>query len=141
MCIYHALINTQSTHMIHINLNTVFYTHVQHSPTETIYIRYYMGTCMHTRTHTLWLLQKLGINISCVGVEILWEEEGFQFGFKRWQGWVHILSITFQHLPPNSAGFGYATEGALFISVQLSTDAVGTLWKVWVLIIMTAEAA
>ena len=100
-----------------------------------------MGTRMHTRTHTHWQLQKLGINISCVGVEILWEEEGFQFGFKRWQGWVHTPSITFQHLPPNSAGFGYATEGALFISAQLSTDAVSTLWKVWVLIIMTAEAA
>ena len=24
---------------------------------------------------------------SSVGVEILWEEEGFQFGLKRWQGW------------------------------------------------------
>ena len=27
-------------------------------------------------------------------------------------------------LPPNSARFGYATEGALFISAQLSSDAV-----------------
>ena len=26
----------------------------------------------------------------------------------------HTPSITFQHLPPNSARFGYATEGALF---------------------------
>ena len=24
--------------------------------------------------------------LTLVGVEILWEEEGFQFGFKRWQG-------------------------------------------------------
>ena len=32
---------------------------------------------------------------------------------------------TFRHLvPPNSAIFSYATEGALFISLQLSTDAV-----------------
>ena len=30
--------------------------------------------------------------------------------------------------------FGYATEGALFISAQLSTDAVSALRKVWVLI-------
>ena len=49
MYIYHALINTLSARMIHarmihINLNTVFYTHVEHSPTKTIYIRYYMET-------------------------------------------------------------------------------------------------
>ena len=36
-------------------------------------------------------------------------------------------------LPPNSARTGYATEGALFISAQLSTYAVGALRKVWVL--------
>ena len=39
--IYHALINALSTHMIHINLNVIFYTHVEHSPTKTIYIKYY----------------------------------------------------------------------------------------------------
>ena len=39
----------------------------------------------------------------------------------------HTPSIAFQHLPPNSARFGYATEGALFISAQLSTDAVSAL--------------
>ena len=36
-------------------------------------------------------------------------------------------SIAFRHLPPNSTGFGYATEGALFVSAQLSTDAVSAL--------------
>ena len=41
-------------------------------------------------------------------------------------------SIAFRHLPPNSAGFRYATEVALFISAQLSTDAVSALRKVWV---------
>ena len=46
----------------------------------------------------------------------------------------HTPSITFRHLPPNSARFGYATEGALFISAQLSTDAVSALRKVRVLI-------
>ena len=46
---------------------------------------------------------------------------------------LHTLSIAFRHLPPNSARFGYATERELFISVQLSTDAVSTLQKVWVL--------
>ena len=38
MYIYHALINSQSGHMIHINLNMIFYTHLEHSPTKTIYI-------------------------------------------------------------------------------------------------------
>ena len=62
MYIYHALINTLSNHMIHINLNTIFYTHVEHSPTKTIYIKYYKkknlkkprttNTCTHTHTHT-----------------------------------------------------------------------------------------
>ena len=42
-----------------------------------------------------------------------------------------LLSDT---LPPNSARTGYATEGALFISAQLSTDAVSALRKVWQLI-------
>ena len=39
--VYHALINSPSAHMIHVNLNTIFYTHVEHSPTKTIYIKYY----------------------------------------------------------------------------------------------------
>ena len=42
MYIYHVLINDLSAHLIHINLNTVFYTHIEHSPTKTIYIRYYV---------------------------------------------------------------------------------------------------
>ena len=46
----------------------------------------------------------------------------------------HTPSIAFRHLPPNSARFGYgATEGALFISAQLSSDAVSALRKVWVI--------
>ena len=46
----------------------------------------------------------------------------------------HNLIIAFRHLPPNSARFGYATEGVLFISAQLSTDAVSALRKILVLI-------
>ena len=42
MYIYHALINAVSAHMIHINLNMIFYTHVEHSPAKTIYIKYYI---------------------------------------------------------------------------------------------------
>ena len=41
MYIYHALINALSAHMICINLNMILYTHVKHSPTKTIYIKYY----------------------------------------------------------------------------------------------------
>ena len=62
MYIYHALINALSAHMIHINLNMIFYTHVEHSPTKTIYIniiKYYTKTTTkmhythkHARTHT-----------------------------------------------------------------------------------------
>ena len=46
----------------------------------------------------------------------------------------HTPSIAFRHLPPNSARFSYATKGALFISAQLSTDAVSALRNVRVLI-------
>ena len=46
----------------------------------------------------------------------------------------HTPSTAFRHLPPNSARFSYATEGALFISAQLSSDAVSALRKVPVLI-------
>ena len=61
MYIYHAFINTLSTHMMHINLNMIFYTHVEHSPTKTIYIKYYKNnnykhtTNTHTHTHTYTL--------------------------------------------------------------------------------------
>ena len=39
MYIYHALINALSAHMIHINLYMIFYKHVEHSPTKTIFIK------------------------------------------------------------------------------------------------------
>ena len=39
--------------MVHIILNTMFCTHVEHSPTKTVYIKYYMETRAHTHTHTL----------------------------------------------------------------------------------------
>ena len=71
MYIYHALINALSSHMIHINLNMIFYTHGEHSPTKTIYIKYYpppqkkkkkkkifcdlLSWCP-TSTETVWLI-------------------------------------------------------------------------------------
>ena len=56
----------------------------------------------------------------------------------RWNEGLKHTSIAFRHLPPNSARFCYATEGALFISAQLSIDAVSALRKVWVIIITTS---
>ena len=43
---------------------------------------------------------------------------------------MHTPNTVFRHLPPDSARFSYATEGALFISAQLSSDAVSALRKV-----------
>ena len=40
MYIYHALISALSAHMIHINLDMILYTHVEHSPTKTTYIKF-----------------------------------------------------------------------------------------------------
>ena len=41
MYIYHALIDVLSADMIHININTICYTHAEHSPTNAIYIKVY----------------------------------------------------------------------------------------------------
>ena len=38
MYIYHALMTTLGTHMIHINLKTIFCTHEGYCPTKTVYI-------------------------------------------------------------------------------------------------------
>ena len=59
MYIYHALITALSAHMIYINLNTIFYTHVEHSLTKTICIKYYKKkstTNTHTMTSRNWVL-------------------------------------------------------------------------------------
>ena len=65
----------------------------------------------------------------------MWESASNYCAFhKRTQYHVNTPSLTFQHHPPNSARIGYATEGALFISAHLSTDAVSSLQKAWVLI-------
>ena len=68
MYIYHALINALSAHIIHINLNMIFYTHVEHSPTKTIYIKYYNKKST-TNTHTHidcgrnWVLILVGMEV------------------------------------------------------------------------------
>ena len=33
-----------------------------------------------------------------VGAEVLWEEESFQFGFKRWQGWA-VSKVLWEQIP------------------------------------------
>ena len=58
---------------------------------------------------------------------------------KPGEGRNYTPSIAFRHLPPSSARIGYATERALFISAQLSTDAVSSLRKVWVLLRLWKE--
>ena len=51
MYIYCALINALSAHIIHINLNMIFYTHAEHSPIKNnLRIKYHTET--HTHTHT-----------------------------------------------------------------------------------------
>ena len=55
MYIYHALINTLSTHMIHVNLNMIFCTHVEHSQNNLHKVLYQKKKKMHykhTHTHT-----------------------------------------------------------------------------------------
>ena len=47
--------NALSVHMLHINLSMIFYTHVELSPTKTIYIKYYIKinkNALQTHTHT-----------------------------------------------------------------------------------------
>ena len=49
MYIYHALINALSTHIIHINLNMIVYTHVEHSPIKNNLYKVLYGNT-HTQT-------------------------------------------------------------------------------------------
>ena len=49
--IHHALINAVSAHMIHINLNTIFYTHVEHLPKQFTYKVLYGNAHTHERAH------------------------------------------------------------------------------------------
>ena len=51
--IYRALVNALSAHIIHINLNMIFYTHVKHSLTKnSLHKVLYGNTHTHTHTHT-----------------------------------------------------------------------------------------
>ena len=48
-------------------------------------------------------------------MEMLWEEEGFQFGFKRWKGWA-VSKVLWQWIPNVGAK---AREGAEAMSLAL----------------------
>ena len=53
MYIYNALFGAPSAYMIHTDLNTVFFTHVDHSPTDAMYVKYHLkDTLARARTHT-----------------------------------------------------------------------------------------
>ena len=66
MYIYHTLINALSAHMIHINLNMICYTHVEHSPTKTIYIKYYKKIKVSlNRCHYIFLIKPISV-AACV---------------------------------------------------------------------------
>ena len=51
MYIYHALITALSTHMVHINLNTIFYIHVEQSYQNNLHKVLY-GKNTHTQNHS-----------------------------------------------------------------------------------------
>ena len=52
---------------------------------------------MYKRQHTHWPCSRKWVLI-LVAAEILWEEEGFQFGFKRWQGW-RVSKVLWEWIP------------------------------------------
>ena len=53
-------------------------------------------------------------------MEILWEEEGFQFGFKRWQGWA-VSKVLWEWIPNVGSK---AREGAKAMCVSVTADGV-----------------
>ena len=131
MYIYYALVNALSAHIIYINLNTIFYTYVEDSPTKTIYIRHYMETHAHTHTHshTHTTVNSRNWVLILVGVEILWEEEGFQFGFKRWQGcrwqgWA-VSKVLWEWIPNVGSKARESTKAMALVFVLLDFQYVG----------------
>ena len=101
MYIYNALINALSTHMIHINLNMILYMHVEHSPTKTVYMKYYTET--HTHTHKPQQIQ-MCLTLICITLcELCWSWHCFtvcvKCGFKGScrpvvQVWLYSLPVS-----------------------------------------------
>ena len=102
-------------YMIHINLN-IFYTHVEHNQNNLHKVLYNLKKkknlhyTHYTHTHNdcsrNWVL-------ILVKMEILWEEEGFQFGLKRWQGWA-VSKVLWEWIPKVGSK---AREGAKAMSL------------------------
>jgi len=103
MDIYHALINTLSTHVIHINLTMIFYTHVERSPTKTVYIVYYTEegeeekSALHTHAHT-----HTDCSRNCVLILVGWKycekRKVFSLALKKWQGWT-VSQVLWECVP------------------------------------------
>ena len=68
MYIYHVLINTPSDHMIHINLNMIFYTHVS-------YLQIHCGQihCATGTTYGLW--HRDNLCVVAKGSNTLWHRD------------------------------------------------------------------
>ena len=107
-------------HSTHVGL--LFYQQIQKGSASVLPL------C--TKAHTVW---------KCTDVPPFFSHRAYIHCVFSSPCSTHTPSITFRHLSPNSAGIGYATEGAPFISVQLSTDVVSALWKIWVLIRQTSS--
>ena len=94
MYIYHALFNALSVHMIHINLNMVFYTHVEQRPTKTIYIKYYKKCFLKSYKTLKEQLngEKWDLDTYLLLVELCW----FRVQFSQKQ--ISILHLIFRRL-------------------------------------------
>ena len=68
-----------------------------HGPEHVYNTLGYIWKHTHTHTHTHTDCSRNWVLI-LVGAEILWEEEGFQFGFKRWQGWA-VSKVLWEWIP------------------------------------------
>ena len=72
---YHALNDGLSAYMMHINLNTIFYIHLEH-PTETICIKYYMKggkkPAMNSNIYGTDLLKTVNIFVLLLSISVVY---------------------------------------------------------------------
>ena len=61
-----------------------------------------------------------------VGVKILWEEEGFQFGFKGWQGWA-VSKVLWEWIPNVGSKARESAKAMSLVFVLLDFQHVGEL--------------
>ena len=72
MYMYHALINTMSTHTIHVNLNMISYAHIEHSSTQTTHTKHNMErqTTPPPPQHTHTQKQKTTMNSNVYNADL-----------------------------------------------------------------------